>query len=79
MQEMYLTFRQTSTAPHKETVHVRDNERKIGFIEYSLSRSIEPWLLIIPGVQRRFNTLHQARAYATAHMKNVYSKQDCEN
>jgi hypothetical protein len=79
MQQVYLTFRQVSSAPHKETVHVKEQDRKLGFIEYSLSRSIQPWLLIIPGVQRRFNTLHQARDYATQHIKNVYLKQDCEN
>ncbi len=85
MQSMYLTFNQVSTIPHKETVHVRDSQRSIGFIEYHKSRPFKnrsegsDWLLILPGVQQRFNTIHQAREFAKQHIERVYSKQDCEN
>lgn len=80
MNKMYLTFHQMETIPHKESVHVRDQERRIGFIEYQISRaSYKPWLLILPGVQERFNTLRQARDYALKHITRVYSKVECEN
>lgn len=79
MQEMYLTFRLVSNIPHKETVHVRDSERRLGFIEHHMSRPFKNWLLILPGVQQRFNTIHQAREFAKQHIERVYSKQDCEN
>ena len=80
MNELYLTFHQTSSAPHKEDVHVRDSAKRIGYIEYHLSRaSYKPFLLIMPGVQERFNTLKQARDFALKHMVKVYTKVECEN
>ena len=79
MQAMYLTFHQVSTIPHKETVHIRDSERSIGFITYTKSQHFGSWSLVIPRVNKRFNTIHQARQFAKQHMERVYLKQDCEN
>ena len=80
MNELYLTFHQTATIPHKEDVRVREQIKRIGYIEYQISRaSFKPWLLILPGVQERFNTLRQARDFALKHVKRIYTKVECEN
>ena len=80
MTDLYLIFHQTSSAPHKEDVHVRDSVNRIGYIEYQLSRaSHKPFLLMMAGVQERFNTLKQARDFALKHVKRIYTKVECEN